>query len=465
MPGPQLCHMAFAEKVNRAISNFARLFVEQVPEQRGVPLSDTKGIMSLLNLSDSGVNVTEDTALGISALWCGVDLICSMNATMPQRLYSKRNGTVTEESTHPASVLLNYLPLDEYGPFDFKYTMRYNALMNGGGGAEIIRNNSGSPVRLRLMRFGCTPYKPSLDHVLEYIDNENGRRFAPEDVFFTPGIMVRDGNKAMSILTAFKNKFGKNLQIEKMIDQFLKIGPLIGGVYTFTGKMKDIDKEAITETFSNKFGGANNAAQIVPISNAETFQQYQPVNFANAQMIEMKNFDIVEISQVLRVPANLLGSIVNANYNSLEQLFKQWKITSLDPMFTRYDEECNRKLLRSNQLGTYYFETAVDEMMWMDAKDRAEYWKTLSHIGVIAPNEIREYKNMNPVEGGDEPLVQMQMIPLSMAVTGAALKKTDNNDPRKKSKRKKKKDPNQIPLFEETITKAKNGQHSKATEN
>lgn len=467
LPMPQLCLMAKHHWVNRAISNFASLFVireEQPTEQRSIGISNTSGMMQLLNISDSGVSVTEDTTLGISALWCGVDLLCSVYATIPQRLYRKQNSNITEATNHPASILISTMPRDEYVPFDFKYSMRYNALMNGGGGAEIIRDPSGNPVSLRLMRHGCTPYKPFKNSPLTYYDNEDGQVYQPEDVLFLPGIMIRDGNKAVSLLTAFKNHFGQSLQTEKMVDQFLKLGPLLGGTYTFTGKLTDAQKESITNSFSKEFGGTQNAGKILPLGNAENFKQYQPVNFANSQMVEMKNFRIADVARILRMPENLLGSLVNANYNSLEQLFKQWKITALDPMFTRADQEANKKLLRSSQLGTYYFETDVDEMMWMDAQARAEYWKSLSHIGAVTPNEIRRYNNKNGVTGGDEPLVQMQMIPLSMAVSGAALKKTDNKDPRNK-KSKRKDNPKQAVLFEETITKHKNGKHTKAAAN
>lgn len=392
------------------------------PEKRSVGISDTNGMLRLLGLSADGVNVTETTALGISALWCGVDLWCSVYATMPQKLYSKKDGIVKEEVNHPASILINRMPVDEYVPFDFKYSMRYNAIMRGGGGAEIIRDSNGNPVSLRLMRQGCTPYKLHKNDPLKYYDNEDGQLYDPSEVYFLPGIMVRDGAKAMPLLNAFYKQFGRTLQTDKMTDQFLKLGPLIGGVYTYTGKMSDLQKQSITKTLGEQYGGVGNAAKVLPLGSAESFKQFQPVNFAQSQMVEMKGFSISDVARMLRMPESLLQSLVKPSYNSLEQLFKQWKVTALDPAFTRADQESNRKLLRGSQMGEYYFETDVDEMLWMTGQERAEYWKALASIGGITPNEVRQYLNKNKVPGGDEPFVQMQMIPLSMAAQGATIK-------------------------------------------
>lgn len=450
MPPPQICNMAY--RLNKWISDFASLFIlpeEQaiITEQRNVPTSDTASVMDLFNLSQSGVKVNENTALGISSLWRAVDLMASLLATMPKKLYRRdTQGQISLESGHSASLLIEFMLNDEYPPFDFWYALVANAYLRGGGGAEIIRNNNGRPVSLRLMRHGVTAYKPFKDSELIFYDNEDGRSYPAENVLYFPGLMVMDGTKAKSILTSFKDAFGEEISHKMMVSNFLKVGPLIGGVYTTARKLDDTQKQSISSTFGRFFGGAKNAAKIVPIGNGETFTQFKPLSFADAQMVDMKQIRIGDVARMFGIPVSLLMELNKPSYNSLEQLFKQFLITTLDPRVTRLDQELNRKLLSTAELGAgYYFESVVDELMWMDAKSRAEYWKTLSHIGAITPNEVRQYNNWNNVKGGDEPLVQMQLVPLSKA--GKHLERPQGKQNRKKQKRNLD-NPKQGELFE-----------------
>jgi hypothetical protein len=47
-----------------------------------------------------------------------------------------------------------------------------------------------------------------------------------------------------------------------------------------------------------------------------------------------------------------------------------------------------------------------------DIKTQGEYYDKLIAKGVLSINEVRSLENMNPVEGGDARLVQVNQIPL-----------------------------------------------------
>jgi hypothetical protein len=48
-----------------------------------------------------------------------------------------------------------------------------------------------------------------------------------------------------------------------------------------------------------------------------------------------------------------------------------------------------------------------------DAKSRSDFYRTMWSIGVMSHNEIREKEDLDPVEGGDEFFVPLNMVPLS----------------------------------------------------
>jgi hypothetical protein len=63
----------------------------------------------------------------------------------------------------------------------------------------------------------------------------------------------------------------------------------------------------------------------------------------------------------------------------------------------------------------YFVEFDTRGSLRADAAGRAAYYNTLSTLGVASVNEIRAWENMNPVEGGDERFVQLNMTTLTKA--------------------------------------------------
>ena len=380
---------------------------------------ETPAALRIFNIADTGVNVNETTALGISALFRAIAIRAGLMATMPRKLYRRRPGDDREEATtHPLFTLLELMPEDEYTPFDFWHSMEANAILKGGAGAEIIRDASGRPRSLRLMRYGATAYKPFKNEPLRIYDNEDGRLFYPQDVLYIPGLMVTDGNCAKSLVTWFKDSFGEQLAARMMASAYFKQGPFLGGVYTYTGsKIKKEGRSAEAHDLATYFGGFEKAGLVLPIADGDKFTQLQPPNFAQTQMVELRKFGIEEVARMTGVPVSLLMELDKPSYNSLTQLFLQFKITTLDPRATQYDQECNRKLLAERDFSRYYIETDIDELMWASPDERVRYWSELFKMSAITPNEIRKYLNKNKVEGGDEVFVfTNNVLPMSQVI-------------------------------------------------
>ena len=50
-----------------------------------------------------------------------------------------------------------------------------------------------------------------------------------------------------------------------------------------------------------------------------------------------------------------------------------------------------------------------------DSQARAEYYNKLFQVGAMSPNKILSLENMNPVDGGDQHFVMLNMVPLDQA--------------------------------------------------
>lgn len=73
----------------------------------------------------------------------------------------------------------------------------------------------------------------------------------------------------------------------------------------------------------------------------------------------------------------------------------------LMPYLVRIEEKFNRKLLREEELGEYYFLFGLNGLLRGDAKTRSEYYKNMNIVGAISANEIRALEDMNAYEEGD----------------------------------------------------------------
>jgi phage portal protein BeeE len=84
---------------------------------------------------------------------------------------------------------------------------------------------------------------------------------------------------------------------------------------------------------------------------------------------------------------------------------------SLRSWLTRWEQEINKTLLTEDERKNYFMEFLVDGLLRGDINSRYTAYATARQNGWLNGNEIREFENMNPVEGLDEYLVNGNMIP------------------------------------------------------
>ena len=102
--------------------------------------------------TNSGINITPESALGIGAVFQAVNLISGDVAKLPLNVYQRRPdlGDKGREvaNNHPAQRLIKYRPNSEMSAFKFWRRLMTHALLWSNAYAYIIRDGSGSPVEL-----------------------------------------------------------------------------------------------------------------------------------------------------------------------------------------------------------------------------------------------------------------------------------------------------------------------------
>jgi HK97 family phage portal protein len=100
-------------------------------------------------------------------------------------------------------------------------------------------------------------------------------------------------------------------------------------------------------------------------------------------------------------------------YNNVEQQNLHFLQYTLKPYLTRIEQRLNL-LLSPKERKKLYFEFDTASILRGDAISRGEYYKTMHLSGIMTANEIRALENRAPIEGGDQLLSPVNMIPADM---------------------------------------------------
>ena len=82
------------------------------------------------------------------------------------------------------------------------------------------------------------------------------------------------------------------------------------------------------------------------------------------------------------------------------------------PYLVNIEQEFNRKIFSPNEQKNSYVKFRVSELLRADVDSRGDYYRRLFEIGVLSANEIREFEDLNKLEGLDGHYVPLNLGPV-----------------------------------------------------
>jgi phage portal protein BeeE len=109
---------------------------------------------------------------------------------------------------------------------------------------------------------------------------------------------------------------------------------------------------------------------------------------------------------LLNIPPSYIGGSTgdSLTYGTRESEAIQFVTHGMLPWTTRIEQAlaADRSIF---PFSSWYPQFVLEGLMRADAKARGEFYKLLSDVGAIVPNEIRALENRAPLVGGDSLLV------------------------------------------------------------
>ena len=356
---------------------FRKKIKNDVPKNlndQSVQLDDVL-LQALLN----GEVITRDKALTLPVVSEAVDLISSMVASMPVKLYKYKQGKVSEVEGDTRTKLLNGDTGDTLNALQMKKAMVEDYLL-GKGGYAVIRRNRNDVTGLFYVKDIYVAILQNADPVYKYNLFEIATNQYKSYEILKLLRNTKDGARGKGVI----DEISKALETayNTLIYQLglVKSGGNKKGFLKSERKLGQEEINILKTAWRNMF--ANNTESVVVLNNGLSFQE------SSNTSVEMQ---LNESKKTLRDEINGVFHI----YPDFFQTFKE----AIYPIIKAFETELNSVLLLENEKRYMFFEFDVKEILRANIKERYEAYEKALRNGWKTINEVRKEENMNAIEG------------------------------------------------------------------
>ena len=327
-------------------------------------------------------SITREQALTLPAVSGAVNLISSMIASMPVKLYKYKQGKVETVDDDTRVKLLNGDTGDTLDAFQLKQAMVEDYLMDKGGYCYIRRNRNEvtglfyvKPIYVQTI----PNFKPIFkDYQILVLGEEHYKH-----EFIKLLRNTKDGATGIGLTQevsrAIETAYNTLLYQLNMV----KSGGNKKGFLKSQRKLGQDEINILKRAWNNLY--SNNKENVVVLNNGLEFQEASN-NAVEMQMNDSKKTLNDEINNLFHIYPN-----------DFYRTFKE----AIYPIIRAFTTALNRELLLEKEKGKMFFEFDVKEILKANPKERAETYKLYKEIGLMTINEMRKEEDRNSIEGLD----------------------------------------------------------------
>lgn len=374
------------------------------------PMALLKALLGTRN-SKSGQRVTPKTALEVTTVFACVRAIANGVAKVPLKLYREdANGSKSPARDHPLFFLLHRRPNEWQTSFEYRETIIFHAMLAKGHFSYINR------VRGQIAEL--IPFEPGMVTVIRQPDDSliyrvqfpTGKvRDFPADVIWHVRGPSWNGYEAVEAVRMAREAIGLAMALEEQHANIHRNGVMPTGVYSVEGTLGEKQHRELREFIKENYTGVNGGLPMV-LDRSAKWQGLSRSGVDN-QHLETRRFQVEEICRGLGcMPIMVFQFDKGMAYGSSEQMFLAHIVNDLAPWFERLQQSIDVRLLTDEDRAEgIYSKFVIAALLHAALKDKAEFLTRLVQFGIIVPNEAREWLELNPLPGGDKPLVPINM--------------------------------------------------------
>ena len=358
-----------------------------------------------------GRSITQQVALQSSTMWACLRYIAGSCAKLPFLTYRRTPEGRERAQGHYSEWLLQYQSNPAMTAYRFRHLMTMWLLIHGNTYAWMDINLRGQvtglyPMAPNRVMIKITP--AGLRYV--YTSDSGGQvEFDGGEVLHLRW-MSTDGIMGNSPIAIHRGLIGHDLDLRETGAKFFRGGMQISGVLSAPSKLSDVARKNI-ESGLERYKGLTNAWKVLLLEEGMKYDAMQST-MKDAQYLESANLTAEDIARVYGVPQHIVGLLARSTNNNIEHQGLEAKTVTLDEHLRCWETEVEYSLLSERDRAIYYVRHNTGALMRGDTKTRYEAYALALQNGWLTINEVREYEELNGVDGGDQPRTQMQMVPL-----------------------------------------------------
>ena len=355
----------------------------------------------------SGQAVNNTTALSIASVHACVRVIADGIAGLGLKLYKDDGQSRSQIVVHYATALTNE-PNPYQTKYDFVKYMASHLALTGNAYAFINRDvrNIGTELHpiapqyvTPVMQDGLLFYKVSLAGYPSMVP-------ATEMLHFK-GMCGDNPLVGLSPVVLHAETLGIDLAAISQSAGVYKNG-VLKFLLTSDAQIKIDQAGPLKKSLDDVIDGASRSA-VLPNGIKMEKLSLSP---EEAQYLETRKFSSEEIARIFGVPASMIGA-KDGTMGSVEQEYQDFYARTLMSYAINIEQEMARKLLTENDKLTYYFKFNFNSLLRASANERADYYNKGIRGGWLSRNEARVYEDVNGFNGGDEYLIEANLMPSS----------------------------------------------------
>ena len=356
----------------------------------------------------SGMRVSSDSAMRLSAVFRAVQLLSSHMAMFPVSFYEA--GTRKRIARHPLLALLNKRPNRFQNAFEWRQMLQGHLELRGNAYCEISANGRGQITELTPRHPDRVKVEmlPNGDYRYVVTDPDGTKRNVPRGSMWHLRGLSSNGITGISVIECARESFGAGLAAQQYGSRFFaNDAKPTGGWVEMPGMFKDKEARQIFRDTMQQMQTGMNRHKIMVLDQGMKYHEVGVTN-KDAQFLESRKFSVSDIARWFGVPPHKLGDLDRATFSNIEQQSLEYIQDALQPRATMWESSIIAELLFDDEEIDIEFE--FHELLRGDSAARALFYQSGINAGWLARNEARNMEGMEPLEGLDEPLRPLNMV-------------------------------------------------------
>jgi HK97 family phage portal protein len=369
---------------------------------------------------------SQNKAMNLSTVYRCVEVISDSIAQLPISVLDVRDNHKHPFIKHPAYDLLRSNPNQNISRYTFMKLMVTSMLLKGNAYAYIVRDEKYNAKEIHFipseyvtivkpkfinekLRYKVTGFKSDIEaenmiHILNY---------------------TNDGFEGISTLSAARQTLALSYASESHAANFFSAGAGVGGILKVNTPLNQKQKEQLKSSWVQAFNPSTGSNGVAVLEGNMDFQSIT-VNPVDAQLLESRQFQTVEICRYFNCNPCMVFDYSNSNYSTVEASNLSFMTNTLSPIIEKFKLEFVRKIFKPSERKYVDIEFDITKFLALNKQAEGEYYTKLLTNGILNINEIRSILGYCPVEGGDTYLVPCNLANLKFTVNQTNDQLVDN---------------------------------------